>query len=60
MEFTVNLRLTLAALGIAASCALPAKAQILNVGDIMVQPDSPRVNDTLRILTVPTTEGHTP
>lgn len=50
----MNLRLALAALGVAASCALPAKAQILNVGDIIVQPDSPRVNDTIRIVTAPT------
>ena len=50
----VNIGLALAAVGIAASCALDASAQLLNPGDIIVQPESPRVNDTIWIITAPT------
>ena len=49
----MNLRLTLAAFGIASLGALHANAQ-LDVGEIIVQPESPRVNDTVRIVTAPT------
>jgi hypothetical protein len=49
----VNLRLALAALAIAASLALHANAQ-LDVGGIVVEPASPRVHDTVRIVTRPT------
>src|SRR5688500_17681657 len=52
-EFTVNTRLTLTALGIAASFVLHANAQF-NPGDIFVQPETQRVNDTVRIVTAPT------
>jgi hypothetical protein len=50
----MNLRLALAAIGITAACALQAGAQTLNPGDILVQPENPRVNDTIRIITAPT------
>lgn len=47
------LRLFVMSLGIAASYAQPASAQ-LALGDIIVQPQTPRVNDTVRIITAPT------
>ena len=49
----MNLHLALAALGVAALHALHANAQI-NTGDIIIQPATPRVNDTVRIVTAPT------
>jgi hypothetical protein len=52
----VNQRLTRAVLGIAASFALQANAQI-NLGDIIVQPAAPRVNDTVRIVTAPSSSA---
>src|SRR5829696_7570040 len=51
--FNVNLRLVVGALGIAASFSQIVSAQIA-VGDIVVQPATPRINDTVRIITVPT------